>query len=120
MFTNKERLPCCNKTAFLKRRMTCKPNSVSPTISVAGNHLSGSPVTRGVKRSTRLYCDEQRTACVNLHLVRFTMPLMSPPERWALTPPFHPYPRRSAPEILNFHLSNPKQTVNLNSQTFKP
>ena len=23
---------------------------------------------------------------------RFTMPLMSPPGRWALTPPFHPYP----------------------------
>ena len=29
-------------------------------------------------------------------LVRFTMPLMSPSRRWALTPPFHLFPVRFA------------------------
>jgi hypothetical protein len=26
-----------------------------------------------------------------LHLATLTLPVMSPPLRWALTPPFHPY-----------------------------
>jgi len=31
-----------------------------------------------------------------LHQVGFTVPPQSPLERWALTPPFHPYPLRVA------------------------
>jgi hypothetical protein len=30
-----------------------------------------------------------------LHRATLTMPVMSPPPRWALTPPFHPYLIRS-------------------------
>ncbi|QPD05887.1 MAG: hypothetical protein Nkreftii_003661 [Candidatus Nitrospira kreftii] len=30
-----------------------------------------------------------------LHRATLTVPVMSPPPRWALTPPFHPYLSRS-------------------------
>ena len=33
-------------------------------------------------------------AYLALHHVGFTMPSMSPSKRWALTPPFHPYPKK--------------------------
>ena len=66
--------------------MICKPNSVE------GNHLSRYRLTPILQRSTRSYSDELRTTCMNLHPVRFTVPSMSPSKRWALTPPFHPYP----------------------------
>jgi hypothetical protein len=34
--------------------------------------------------------------CLALHAVGFAMPPLSPVARWALTPPFHPYPRRAS------------------------
>ncbi len=33
------------------------------------------------EHSTRVYCDKRRTPCTNLHPVRFTLPLVSPPKR---------------------------------------
>ena len=34
---------------------------------------------------------EQPTCCLILLLTRFTLPVLLPVPRWALTPPFHPY-----------------------------
>ncbi|GEM_PF-1950821 len=53
--------------------MICKPNSVSRRYR-DGNHLSGPQITLGLEHSTRLYCDERRTACMSLHPVRFALP----------------------------------------------
>src|SRR5690625_4183195 len=39
---------------------------------------------------------------MNLHPVRFTLPPVSPPERWALTPPFHPYRQYVVPAAVYF------------------
>jgi len=70
----------------------CKPGSVSPWGD--DGHLSGDAVTRGLVRPTR---DSWRRGprlvpYSALLRVGFTLPRMSPSGRWALTPPFHPYP----------------------------
>jgi hypothetical protein len=68
-----------------------------------GEHFSGAAVTRGLVRPdprTRAghpFLPEGRTSSY-LVLLRagFTVPPWSPSGRWALTPPFHPYPVRQA------------------------
>lgn len=81
-----------------------KPGSVPNELG--SYHLSGLPVARKIYRPTRFAfkkLSEQPNIPVNwdsetylvFQPVRFTLPLTSPPERWALTPPFHPYPNCS-------------------------
>jgi len=43
------------------------------------------------QQSTRRHMGEQPTCCLILLLTRFTLPVLLPVPRWALTPPFHPY-----------------------------
>ncbi len=72
----------------------CKPGSVE------SYHLSRPCVTTRLERPTHhevliLLSKQGRAAPSVTYLVfqpvRFTPPLVSPPMRWALTPPFHPY-----------------------------
>ena len=65
----------------------CKPGSVED------NHSSGDPVTRG-PRATNPKAMRATPWLSYLVLLRagFTLPLMLPPARCALTAPFHPYP----------------------------
>jgi len=69
-----------------------KPNSVSR--HAGHDHLSWTPVTRHLQRSTRKLRtgSPQTFPYLILLLVGFTLPSMSPWKRWALTSPFHPYP----------------------------
>ena len=61
------------------------------------DHLSGSVVTDGLKQPTRISANAshirpfQAKFCLVLHRMGFTLPLLSPKVRWALTSPFHPY-----------------------------
>ena len=50
-------------------------------------------VTGHLKRSTRKHRagDSQTLSYLILLQVRFTLPILSPKSRWALTPPFHHY-----------------------------
>ncbi len=84
----------------------CKPGFVSSTSGKGSYHLSGPGITTGINRPTHpAYCQgsferatlfpdniagKSRTYLV-FQPVRFSLPLMSPSTRWALTPPFHPY-----------------------------
>ena len=103
---------------------TCKPGSVSlrPSnmviriliIYLAPTSLSGSinlPISpfenRNMDEPPMAFTDE--TYLVFQH-ARFTLPLMSPAGRWALTPPFHlfplkPRPRRVVCFLLHYLLS---------------
>ncbi len=65
----------------------CKPGSV------ADGHLSGPAVARRLLRSTRgIWERAAHTPCLILHRMGFTVPPVLPSGRWALTPPFHPWP----------------------------
>ncbi len=70
------------------------------------DHFSGIRVASNLKRPTRRprpgqsVCNGPRGALhmssyLALHRATLTVPVMSPPPRWALTPPFHPYLSRS-------------------------
>ena len=65
------------------------------------DHSSRDPVTGVLQRPTRsIFAEANKPDQFNngtylaLHRVGFAMPSMSPPKRWALTPPFHPYRSR--------------------------
>src|SRR4051812_34546991 len=79
-----------------------KPNSVSPT-DRGGDHSSGPAVTDGIKQPTRK-CSLRRTLgrAAPYHFPIWPCTARSLPgrichqtRRWALTPPFHPSPRRA-------------------------
>lgn len=84
-----------------------KPDSVlaGDLLSVGGDHFSGIRVTSNLKRPTRrprpgqpvvaFFQRRQASSYLALHRATLTVPEMSPPPRWALTPPFHPYLIRS-------------------------
>jgi hypothetical protein len=63
-------------------------------------HLSGSDVAVRIYQPTHADTPLRRIGASNSKIgtylvfqpVRFTMPRLSPTERWALTPPFRPYP----------------------------
>ncbi len=74
--------------------------------SCLGDHFSGIRVTSNLKRPTRrprpgqsvrraLASSRHVSSYLALHRATLTVPVMSPPPRWALTPPFHPYLSRS-------------------------
>jgi hypothetical protein len=86
-------------------QLACKPGSVwlrrEPE---RGSHSSGAVLAHRLAQPTRMTGLE--TGCRRLRAPRhpysvllpvgFTMPSLSPATRWALTPPFHPYPASSA------------------------
>jgi len=95
-------------------REACKPSSVE------NGHSSGAAVTGGLVQPTRpalspLRSDRQgkrrtdrpplffkrRRGCLVLLPMGFALPPPSPAARWALTPPFHPYPCLSAGRRIN-------------------
>ena len=59
----------------------------------SGSHSSGMPVARHLTRHTRGTGVKQPICAPYSVLLRagFTVPVLSPGLRWALTPPFHPY-----------------------------
>lgn len=67
---------------------------LSPRSPGGGSHSSGTVVAGGLQQPTRRSRPGQPRAPPYLALLRkgFTVPLPLPEERWALTPPFHPYP----------------------------
>ena len=73
------------------QQYTYKPSSVFRIRN--DNHSSGMSVTGHLKRSTRKHRagDSQTLSYLILLQVRFTLPILSPKSRWALTPPFHHY-----------------------------
>src|SRR2546425_1986232 len=79
------------------RRLSA-PNRVRPTHR--GDHSSGSRIASGLKRPTRgLYrAGPALPSYLALHHAGFAVPRALPPERWALTPPFHPCPAQPACE----------------------
>ena len=58
------------------------------------DHLSRPSVTRRLERRTRLLCGPRQRSLLRL-APNGVLPAAASPRRWwALTPPFHPYPRR--------------------------
>jgi len=83
---------------------TYKPDSVRDRdmLPDGDDHFSGIRVTSNLKQPTRRprlgqsVCrahknTPQMSSYLALHRATLTLPVMSPPPRWALTPPFHPY-----------------------------
>ena len=84
-----------------QRQLACKPGSV-PRRSPRDGHSSWTAVARGLALPTRTVVRKQtpgrnpyRPYSVLLP-VGFTVPALLPGPRWALAPPFHPYPSRYA------------------------
>jgi len=57
-----------------------------------GAHVSGTFLTEGLLRPTRGYWPGQPTPYLALLRTGFAVPPFLRRVRWALTPPFHPYP----------------------------
>jgi hypothetical protein len=99
-------------------RRVCKPDSVrrvsTPRFASEpfrptrrGDHSSGSRIAPGLKRPTRgsrefttransVRAGPALPSYLTLLHAGFSVPRMLPSERWALTPPFHPYPVHAA------------------------
>ncbi len=93
-----------------KRQTACKPGSV-PSEN-GDDHSSGPSVAGGFSRPTRtpravttLPSTLARRPYSVLLQAGLAMPSLLPETRWALTPPFHPYPRRNAGGLLSVALS---------------
>ena len=78
--------------------MACKPDPV--TACAADGHSSGPAVADGLKQPTRTARGEKpwdlavpRDPYSALLQAGLAVPPTLPPARWALTPPFHPYPQ---------------------------
>jgi len=74
----------------------CKPDSVPHTnceaVCVRGDHSSSPGIATGIQQPTRGFyrAGPALPSYLALHHAGFSVPPVSPPERWALTPPFHP------------------------------
>jgi len=83
------------------RQSACKPGSVWRPKPRDG-HSSGTPVARRLKQPTRTADAETSLGRTPLRPysillpVGFAVPVPLPVPRWALTPPFHPYPAAEA------------------------
>ena len=88
-----------------------KPGSVPPA-NGRDDHSSGPPIAGRFSRPTRTPqaydgptpCGARNPYSVLL-LAGLAMPSLSPGPRWALTPPFHPYPGRNRGGLLSVALS---------------
>jgi len=71
----------------------CKPGSVRP-FEGSGSHSSGTVIADRLTRHTRGTGVRQPICAPYLVLLRagFALPALLPGLRWALTPPFHPFP----------------------------
>ncbi len=79
-------LPCGGIISKKWRKSACKPGSV------LDSHSSGSYVTIRLKQPTRIRCGSHPVdPYLVLLQVGFTLPLLLPTARCALTTPFHPY-----------------------------
>ncbi len=92
-----------------KCQTACKPGSVPP--ESGDDHSSGPPVAGRFSRPTRTpravnpATEVARRPYSVLLQAGLAMPSLLPATRWALTPPFHPYPRRNAGGLLSVALS---------------
>ncbi len=84
-----------------KNRIARQPISRVLCPLLGDDYSSRRPVAKPLKQPTRVCsgrntpapcCHEARHAYLVLLPVRFAVPFLSPETRWALTPPFHPYP----------------------------
>ena len=77
------------------KRSVYKPGSVRWWCHRDG-HFSRSTIARTLQQPTRGVLIEMGALTAYLALLQlgFTMPFVLPRTRWALTPPFHPYPFR--------------------------
>src|SRR5258708_14339942 len=71
----------------------CKPNFVCPEVIGGENHLSQQPVPGTLPPEREVGAGRSVVPYLALHPMGFSVPPGSRPERWALTPPFHPYHR---------------------------
>ncbi len=75
---------------------TCKPDSVPhanrKTACARGDHSSSPSIATGIQQPTRGFyrAGLALPSYLALHHAGFSVPPVSPPGRWALTPPFHP------------------------------
>lgn len=109
-----------------KCQTACKPGSVPS--EDGDDHSSGPPIAGRFSRPTRT----SRAVSPASELARrpysvllqagLAMPSPLPETRWALTPPFHPYPRRSAGGLLSVALSlgSPRAGVTRRLFTVEP
>ena len=74
----------------------CKPDSVPhanrKTVCARGDHSSSPGIATGIQQPTRGFyrAGPALPSYLALHHAGFSVPPVSPPGRWALTPPFHP------------------------------
>src|SRR6266481_2470376 len=74
----------------------CKPDSVPHSnceaVRARGDHSSSPGIATGIQQPTRGFyrAGPALPSYLALHHAGFSVPPVSPPERWALTPPFHP------------------------------
>src|SRR5216684_4494409 len=74
----------------------CKPDSVlhpnCVAVRVRGDHSSSPGIATGIQQPTRGFyrAGPALPSYLALHHAGFSVPPVLPPERWALTPPFHP------------------------------
>ena len=93
------------------RPLPCKPDSVHPGVSGVGRSFLF-PRKAGLRRiGVRLIPGDSTGGrpfpCSVLHHAGFAVPPSSPPARWALTPPFHPYLCPCGPSAVRFLLHFP-------------
>jgi len=71
--------PSGGRDHFSSRTVACAISSSLPALS------------RSNRAVWATLADGPKKGCVTLHATGFAMPRLLPVERWALTPPFHPY-----------------------------
>ena len=109
-----------------KCQTACKPGSVPP--ESGDDHSSGPPIAGRFSRPTRTpravnpAGEPARRPYSVLLQAGLAMPSLLPETRWALTPPFHPYPRRNAGGLLSVALSlgSPRAGVTRRLFTVEP
>jgi hypothetical protein len=69
----------------------CKPNFVFPAETLGRESFVSAASTRNPFRCAELETGSFRVPYLALHPMGFSMPPRLRLERWALTPPFHPY-----------------------------
>ena len=101
----RERPPCPRQSSIVNEkgsgRVVSRILSARPRCRGRGeNHLSQQPVPGTHLAFAKHGAGRSKVPYLALHPMGFAMPPCLRPERWALTPPFHPYPS----EISNFEI----------------
>ena len=100
-------IKCCHMAAPGSKTRRPVSRVLFAVLPRSGSHSSGMPVTRHLTRHTRGTGVKQPICAPYSVLLRagFTVPVLSPGLRWALTPPFHPYLSRRGGGLLSVALS---------------